>query len=398
MAVNRLIYALILVLSIAATQMYAGHFSSVLLITVIAAPLVSLIIALIQLAALKVQMDSRAEMPVRGENLKVRIPITDRFILPLSTGVLYASMPASAEQKDIRMIFSLPPLKTRSFNIVFGTKHRGEYTLTLDKAAVYDMFGIFRLTKKLGLSKKVTVLPKIFSVSGDDKRLVSQSDDTNLKAINSTAGEKSYVRKYTDGDDIKRIHWKLSSKQEDYMVWQHTKGQDDSVAVFCDLKGFGNDPDAREDYSDLTLESSLAAMLFAVKREMQTVLCCYNSRENGTEYFPVSSTDGVFDAAVMTAGLETYDDGPELADIARESFDGYRKYSAVILVTPVMDEKLYAVIKNLSEEHRVSVLLTEVSEESKAALGRLGGVKAACISPDCSEEKIAEVVNAIWDN
>lgn len=60
-------------------------------------------------------------------------------------------------------------------------------------------------------------------------------DENENQALNSVKGERSFTRKYAEGDDVRNIHWKLSSKQEDYMVWQNAENLSSRAAVLCDL-------------------------------------------------------------------------------------------------------------------------------------------------------------------
>lgn len=400
MAINRSIYILILIGSVALTQIYSGHFSSVLLLTVIAVPLLSLVLTLIQLAGLKVKLNcDAAQVLIRGERLTVRIPVKSFIPLPISLASLQAEMPDPSDRKHALMIFSLTPAQRRSFNLVFPTVHRGEYDIRINSVTVYDMFRLFKLKKKVNASQKAVVIPRIYDIDTEgEKFLLSQSEEADRKAVNSTAGERSFVRKYTDGDDIKRIHWKLSSKHDDYMVWQQTKGQEDRIIIFCDLKNCGSSRDEKAVYSDAALELGLAAALICVKRDVQTVICCFDRKNSCVKYLPVLAPQDISQAAVLMASLEAYEEGFDLTDTANEAFSAEGNFSGAMFITRRADSRLLSMMKNICVERRISLLLTEkADEETQAQLELLSDVRTAQADPENISDEVSKAAALLFD-
>ena len=388
MATYRIIYGTVLTAALVFSQMYAGHLSSVILITVLLLPCISLFMAVVSRFAFKLRFDGKREVLCKGSELYIRIPVSNRFIFPFSSAVIEASMPTGQDNKKAVMVFSLAPLQSRLLKITVPTAYRGEYDLTLERVIFWDLFRIFKITKKLKLSKNVLVVPRLFDVRGGQGDFASAEDDTRFVSVNSEAGERSFVRKYTDGDEVRRIHWKLSSKQEDYMVWQSTKGQASEISVLCDLTDFG------ADRADTIIEAGLAVCLYDLQRGKASALYCYDTELGGTRTVPIHVPEALYGAQEEMALLSVYEPEPYFHAWARSLLSGKESTAAAVLITHTADPELVKLVEELSAESPVAVLLVGGGEGAHL-LSRLKNVRCAVVDPENVQSEISKAVLAI---
>ena len=387
MAVYRIIYGILLIAALVFSQAYAGHLSSVILITVLILPCVSLLMTIVCRAAFHLYFDGKREVLCKGEELYIRIPVANRFIFPFSSAVIEAAMPTAEDNKKACMVFSLAPLQRRLLKVTVPAGYRGEFDFTLERIVFWDMLRLFKITKKLGLSKKVLVVPRLFNVQGGQTDFSSAEDDTRFTAVSASSGERSFVRKYTDGDDIRRIHWKLSSKQEDYMVWQTTKGQAAEISVLCDLT------EAGADRADAILEAGLAVCRYSLKSGKASVLCCYDREMKDTRRIPVALPEALFSAQEEAAKLMTYEPEPYFPTWARGVLGSKENPEAVVLITHTADYALAKLAEELSADSPVAVLL--VGGDGAHLLSRLNNVRCAEINPVNIQNEISKAVLTI---
>ena len=391
MATYRIIYGIVLAAALAFSQAYAGHLSSVLLITVLVLPCISLAMTVISRFAFKLRFDDKREVLCKGSELFIRIPVFNRFIFPFSSAVIEVSLPTAEDSKKAVMVFSLAPLQSRLLKITVPASYRGEYDFTLERVVFWDLFRLFKITKKLKLSKKVLIVPRLFDVQGGQTDFASADDDTRFTAVNSAAGERSYVRKYTDGDDVRRIHWKLSSKQEDYMVWQATKGQASEISVLCDMTNAG------ADRADAIIEAGLAVCLYNLKSGKASVLCCYDRSLSGTRMMPIHVPEALYGAQEETAVLGTYEPEPYFPAWARSMLigsGGKDSSAAIVLITHTATPDLAKLVEELSVDSPVAVLLTGAGE-GEHRLTRLRNVRHAVINPENIQNEISKAILTI---
>ena len=387
MAVYRIIYGVLLAAAMVFSQVYSGHLSSVLLITVLLLPCISLLMVIVSRFAFKIRFDGKKEVLCKGDELFIRIPVSNRFIFPFSSAVIEASMPTLDDNSSNRacMIFSLAPFQRRLLKLTVPAKYRGEFEFSLDRIIFYDIFRLFKIKRKLNLSKSVLVAPRLFDVQGGKADFSSSEDDTRFTAVNASSGERSFVRKYTDGDDIRRIHWKLSSKQEDYMVWQTTKGQASEITVLCDMT------DAGPDKADCVVEAGLAVCLYHLKNEKSSALCLYDREKAGTVSIPITQPGLLYNAQEETAKLKPYPPEPYFPDWARSTLSDRENPEAVVLITHTMDPALGKLAEELSADSPVAVLIVG-NGEGMHRLSGLRNVRCARLNPENIQNEISRAI------
>lgn len=387
MAVYRIIYGVILVAAVVFSQVYAGHLSAVVLITTLLMPCISLLMAIVSRAAFKLHFDDRHELLCKGGELYMRIAAVNCFIFPCSAATIEVSMPDKPESRMANLVFSLAPFQRRVLNLKVPAEYRGEYEFSLNRVVFYDILKLFRLRKKLKLSKRLTVTPRLFEVRGGQPDFSVTEDDTRFTAVSSASGERSFVRKYAEGDDVRRIHWKLSSKQEDYMVWQSTKGQASDIAVICDMT------DAGPLLADAVLEAALAFCLFNLKSGRASVICCYDPELHGTRSIPVTSPEALQEAQRLTAGLNVYAGEPDFVAFIKSVLTDREKTDAAVLITHNAGSALARLAEELSADCSIALLQIGAGAGVPVNLNR---VKYAEIDPRNIGEDISKAVHGIY--
>ena len=389
MAVYRIIYGVLAAAAVIFSQAYAGHLSSVLLITVLLLPCISLLMAVVCRAAFKLRFDEKQELLRKGEELYLRITAVNRFIFPCSAAVIAVSLPGKPENKKANMVFSMAPLQKRMLNVTVPNEYRGEYEFSLDRIFFYDILKLFRLSKRLKLKKDILVVPRIFDVQVGQSDFSVTNDDTRFTAVGAVSGERSYVRKYAEGDDVRRIHWKLSSKQEDYMVWQSTKGQASDIAVLCDMT------DAGPVMADAVLEAALAVCLFNLKRGRSSVIFCYDTDMQGTRCIPINSSETLHEAQQLTARLNAYEGKPDFTEQVKSVVLDREKTDAAVLITHSAGSAVAKLAEELSADSSVCVLQIGGSEAGRFPAD-MKRIKYAEIDPRNMREEISRAIHTIY--
>ena len=120
-------------------------------------------------------------------------------------------------------------------NKVILNKH-GVFNIGEFKVSISDMFNIFKLTKKQKIDKIIKVYPKVYDFNdlnfrGKDiyeRNLFMQGKNEDNSIIKD-------IKKYADGDDIKKIHWKLSAKYGELFVKNYECCSGKDIYLFLDM-------------------------------------------------------------------------------------------------------------------------------------------------------------------
>lgn len=397
MTAYRFAYLSLLIISAVFSQTYAGHLSSVIFITLLLLPVFSFMLALIAKLSLKLSFDESPYSAEKGERLKFQVTVKNRFIVPCSCVYITAAMPNINGRNEARLIFSLGALQKRLLNMTYDTEYRGEYEFTLEQAYFFDAFKLFKLKKKLDIKKNILVTPRIHDVSGGDGSSAETEEESAVQSLDYSGGERSFVRKYMDGDEIKRIHWKLSSKQEDYMVWQTAKNRSSNIYIVCDLTKPNADEKQSTLITDCVFEAALAFCLFNIKRDRQSVLSYYDFEKAISQNMPISDLNQIYRASEEAARVKSYSGEHSFDEEARKPFFNGDNGSVIILITHRADTGLAKLAEELAAIRSFNLLLIgKPQEEADRYIKKLKNINYVTADTENFRDEISRAVSKIY--
>lgn len=201
---------------------------------------------------LRVVIEAPIQFASINEPLTLQIRLANRSLLPVGKVVLQvrARYLLSGVVRKMELHCSVPGRRRKHLQgeVCLDGEWLPEYiggvSLEIVKAVRYDYFGIlgFTLRKKhLEIGEQVAVLPEqqMFAISFGEERTGRYTDkETDM----STFGEQnppeiSDIREYRAGDRIRSIHWKLSAKRDELMVYEFISEQPPSVVIFLEPSG-----------------------------------------------------------------------------------------------------------------------------------------------------------------
>lgn len=147
-------------------------------------------------------------------------------------------------------------------------KYRGEYEVGVKEVIVTDFFGIFHMRYNVLGTIKAIVHPKLVE-------LASLSEEIQMVAApqREAYGEQSepdvLVREYISGDDLKRIHWKSTARQQRLMTRQYTGEEKQGITLLFDTKRYSKKQDFYIPLESKILETALALNLFFAKKQQR---------------------------------------------------------------------------------------------------------------------------------
>ncbi len=200
-----------------------------------AALIFSLIVELLTFIAykkgkIKIEMSFGSTLVYKNEELNLHIKVTNDSLLPISNIGIRLAETDGAEYESDEFCAAAAPRSSTSFDVkikpmMWGALHIGEA-----QAFISDFMHIasFKM-KPLQNGGKVYVFPDIPEIlpdcpfirsAADAIRFSDESEDTKESdSFTMFGGMPGFThREYTEGDPIKRINWKLSSKKDSYFV------------------------------------------------------------------------------------------------------------------------------------------------------------------------------------
>ena len=235
-----------------------------LLILLVLMILFSLASVLWMLLTVRVTMKGVRPRVARGERLMTILSVEHRSVLPVGAMRIALNVPGGTlGRQEIRV--DVPPFVRRNFRNVIRCPHRGSYEVGVTKLTACDLFGLFEFSRKSGIKlMRVEVSPRPIGMLPMELRATDVGPEFRSRATEDTASP-SDVRAWRDGDELKKVHWKLSLRKRELMVRTFEESARPDTLVIPDL----SEVTALKDQK-LTLEDAICeAALGAVKAQLE---------------------------------------------------------------------------------------------------------------------------------
>lgn len=177
---------------------------------------ISLVNALCGFCTLRIHLSTDRTQVLRCEAATLRVSAFAFAPLPLAP--LQFDFLSSDGEGEYTIFYRHPYVRAFSFDEECVFEHVGTFEYGIPRVKVSDIFGIFRFTRRVHLLDSMLVLP----LAGDAEPMpFSAGDEMDVqleKRARDDATMPSDVRPYQQGDELKRVHWKLSLRKQQLMV------------------------------------------------------------------------------------------------------------------------------------------------------------------------------------
>ncbi len=260
MAKYRFLYALIYLGSAAFALAYESKLTYVLFLGVAVLPIVTLVIMILSGLLLKVEVIPDTAYVGKMQDFDVTIKVTNRFIAPVAPMMITGTFqePDGTILTGRHLVLNAGPL--RKCEYVFGgcIRYRGEYQLGVDSIVIYDFLRIFKFKLLKNPFCNVVVTPRRIMLDETNALCADDYDSSITNTSFMDSGSFASVRKYADGDLMKRVHWKLSAKHDELMVKEMEQNLGSSALIVTDMHAASEDDDENMKAADACAEAALA--------------------------------------------------------------------------------------------------------------------------------------------
>lgn len=243
---NFTIYLIVFVFALVFTQALRSKVSNIFFGFVFFLPWIMLIYALTARMTLKIFMLCESVEVAKNQPYEYKIRLINESIIPYPfvDAMLWLPLKSSVRCSLRTVKTTMSPRSDYVINNVVKFPFRGTYTIGVENIYVYDFFRMFRVKIDVNMLETVYVLPRKLDLDIGQAEAISDASRKTRKS--NTSYEKieiSDIREYRNGDALKSIHWKLSSKAEDFMVRDYDTGSSRETFIFCDMSAsFATEP------------------------------------------------------------------------------------------------------------------------------------------------------------
>ncbi len=252
------------------------------------------------LASLTLNVDSKVNRAsaLRGEEVKYDLSFNGFIILPVA-GYLSVKAADLQTRQTKRMKHTFLMMTSvyinRKFSFELPCKHIGSWEVGIRKLRFEDLFGLFSLplirSKKSDLTSRLDVMSRYYLIE-DAQESTSSGGFGNTSSANAEEGELlGDSRIYREGDSLKRINWKQSTRAKKLYSRQYEMLQKPKIAVVVDM-AFGSKQMLNA--SDIAFETALTLTNFFVENSNNVdIMALRLKSDENTKVFEIKTHNDV---------------------------------------------------------------------------------------------------------
>ena len=192
---------------------------------------VSLITALWYARTFRLSVSADSSTALHGGSAVLTVSLAHRCPLPVSPALLTV---VSSEAPEGKLLHVNCPARGVKLSLPLDCPHVGRFMAGVSDVRCGDLFGLFRLrVRGVPEPAEFTVLPLVYEIAplrfspgeSESERQTRAFEDATLPTD---------VRAYQDGDELKKVHWKLSMRRRELMVRTYEQPTRSDVLILMD--------------------------------------------------------------------------------------------------------------------------------------------------------------------
>lgn len=223
---SRFFYVVLLGILVWVMIMYNDWQTELILKTAVILPVLSGVIAYLTFKRIQIRFLKDEEIQEKDRSFCKGISIKNEFFLPIAWLEVHLTIEdlLGNKQKQI-VVMNVPANNLMNFLLPLSFHQYGIMHITIDEVKICDYFKLFQFRKKHKILSNILVLPN------DDDCMNFKLSERKNEEYSADILETS---EYKEGDNVRDIHWKLSSKSEELIVKHFDKDAEEEITVYVD--------------------------------------------------------------------------------------------------------------------------------------------------------------------
>lgn len=390
MPIVRLVYLAVLIATGMFFIMYIDVLSLLMFLLVALIPFFLFIFLLIAKICTDITVDVEPSIVTRGMPTHIIINARNRSFVSASRVQMKVTYKNNFEQKEYSETICFPVSAGTHHKIKMDllVSHCGVISVDVSKAVFYDFFRITKLNKKLDGKKQFTVIPEVQEIDASinfNTNVSFEADTFSKSKSGDDPSEIFKIRDYQGGDKLNRIHWKLSSKQDNLLVKEYSLPIDYSIVFLVELSRLENRPLTSENIDGI-IETLASLSNFLQEREICHVICWTNGEADVFCESEITTEDDLYQTIGMMIQGKVCDTPLSSAKMFSESSKATR-CSHLIYITA---DDIQNVIP-LFSQYYYSKTIAQITDEPKEYTSGTG-VEVVSVNSNNIEESLYKIV------
>ena len=380
---NRVFYVLLLAAAALIYIFTNTYYTLTLLAVCVVMPVISLVLMLIAGREIAIELELPQTAEKKAASLTYRISNPERYPVARITFQIRQENQMTGAFRERRVSATAGSRETVTAELSLQNSKVGTVVVSTNKIRVYDAFGLFVFRKSDLPDQAVIIYPDMRNVEVHMENPVENTGDGSRYSPDRPGQDVSEIfalREYVPGDEIRKIHWKLSGKTDRTMVRDFSLPLNYSVFLLLELTR------GSEELVDAQVEIFLALSRTLLENGISHNMGWYDAAE---ERFNVEELDDFEELELAAAGvLSSYAVEESGAALDFYSASGYRSRSSILLyvvTAPKLDK-----IAELEVYQRMQTIL--IYEDETAAKAAEQEIEAVTVSVKEAAEGMPEII------
>lgn len=364
---NRITFIFLFVLSIILLYNFGGFVSTLFFNTLLSVLLFSLLYTFYVYQRFKFVQTIDKKIIIKGEDVKLIVKLSneDLLLYPFIY-VSFFSSHSFFKQLSYSKCLTLNPYSKKEFVFDIECRYRGQYEIGISDIYIEDFLGLIRLKYKILQKKNIIVHPKIELLNNLNVFATNSSESHDFSQnFMEDVGNIRDLRDYYYGDNLRKIHWKLTARNNKLMIKNYQSMAAVNVNLILDLRKNIYSDEVNIVIEDKLIEAVVAILHYYLSKNIPVNYLYYN---NKIEVFKAVNLIE-FDTMYKTLSSIAFNQSVPLPDILKIHSESNNGSTNTILFTSILDIELYDEIYNAQlSNHSVCLIYvspkTLVSENS----------------------------------
>ena len=370
MVLRKITYLLIIILSTICVVFNDSYFTMVIFIELLILPIILYGILIYTKFKLSIDIDSSKFLSRKGEERNFSIKLNNRSLLPISKidiKYVYEDDFNNRNEKIIRVGINLKEDKEILVKILSDTS--GIIKINIEDIFIYDYLSLFKKRLKIDKNIEMIIMPNInsYDVAGctDSINEIIESNKYSEEKSGDDPSEIFGFKEYEPGDKIQRIHWKLSSKYEDFIVKEYSLPLVDNINIMIELRVIKDIENARELY-DALIEISASISEWLLRNGIKHFIVWYDCKSETIFKEEIISLDDLNKVLMEILTTSIYEEDLYLLNYYKNSIDFSKDGEKVYYLTTKLNKNYkndLELLQNVKDNKVILITDTELYDE-----------------------------------
>lgn len=385
MAKYKVLHFMLLMLLLVAYIFLDNNYIPVLLLTYLIVLCIDVIVFMCIRKKLTFNANVKEYMLIRNDRLRLRVDVHNKAILPFINCVMNVKYRYENEKKFHKSKFKLyvRPKERKDIYVELECKHCGHIEIQIERIIVEDYISFMARKIKDFPVHKTMIAPRPI-IAKDEDVVTSNvefidSDEYSTKKPGNDPMEIFGIREYRQGDRINRIHWKLTSKMQEYIVKEYSLPIKTTDIILIEQS------DNSQEMLDAIYEAAMSISLLLQDLEVIHRVGYFDEEENDLIIERIEDESDFIEVISKAYRNEKYQ-GLKILDIYDNAVDDNYKGN-IYYVTGKIDEDIIDIMAKLSQKVIISLVYVGEKEPVEKLIKTLEniGIRMNLVGEDTVE-------------